>query len=73
VNYKTQDFASVVKEVTNNRGVDIIIDFVGQSHWNKNLDSMALDGTMVCLAQLSGEFTIQSMLSNIDVVSKGRI
>lgn len=54
VNYKTEDFASVVKEVTNNRGVDILVDFVGQSHWNKNLDSMALDGTMVCLAQLSG-------------------
>ena len=58
MNYKTQDFASVVKEVTNNRGVDILVDFVGQSHWNKNLDSMALDGTIVCLAQLSGEFTI---------------
>ncbi|KAF8631070.1 hypothetical protein AX15_002672 [Amanita polypyramis BW_CC] len=54
INYKTQDFASVVKEVTNNKGVDILIDFVGQSHWNKNLDSLALDGTMICLSSLSG-------------------
>ena len=54
INYKTQDFASVVKEVTNNKGVDIVIDFVGQSHWNKNLDSLALDGTMICLGLLSG-------------------
>ncbi|KAM6494303.1 hypothetical protein JOM56_010664 [Amanita muscaria] len=54
VNYKTEDFASVVKEVTENKGVNIIVDFVGQSHWNKNLDSLALDGIMVCLAFLSG-------------------
>ena len=54
-NYKTQDFASVVKEATNNKGVNIVIDFVGQTHWNQNLDSLAVDGTMVFLALLSGE------------------
>ncbi len=56
-NYKTQNFTSVVKEATNNKGVDIIVDFVGQTHWNQNLDSLAIDGTMVCLAVLSGETT----------------
>jgi len=53
-NYKTQDFASVVKEATNDKGVNILIDFVGQTHWNQNIDSLAIDGTMVCLAVLSG-------------------
>ncbi|KAF8349412.1 hypothetical protein F5887DRAFT_946033 [Amanita rubescens] len=53
-NYKTQDFASVVKEATNNKGVNILIDFVGQTHWNQNIDSLAIDGIMVCLAVLSG-------------------
>ena len=46
-----------MKEATNNKGVDIIVDFVGQTHWNQNLDSLAIDGTMVCLAVLSGETT----------------
>ncbi|OCH90446.1 quinone oxidoreductase [Obba rivulosa] len=54
VNYKTQDFAAEVKRITNNKGVDVIIDFVGQSHWQKNIDSLAVDGRMTLLALLSG-------------------
>ncbi|KAI0762024.1 quinone oxidoreductase [Trametes elegans] len=54
VNYKTQDFAQEVKKITNGKGVDVIIDFVGQSHWHKNIDSLAYDGRMTILAALSG-------------------
>ncbi|KAI8986272.1 quinone oxidoreductase [Trametes punicea] len=54
VNYKTQDFAEEVKKITNGKGVDVIIDFVGQSHWHKNIDSLAYDGRMTLLAVLSG-------------------
>jgi len=53
-NYKTQDFSAEIKKTTQGKGVDIIIDFVGQSHWNKNIDSLALDGRMTLLALLSG-------------------
>ncbi|KAI0373786.1 quinone oxidoreductase [Pilatotrama ljubarskyi] len=54
VNYKTQDFAEEVKKTTNGKGVDVIIDFVGQSHWHKNIDSLAYDGRLTLLAVLSG-------------------
>ncbi|KAH7919471.1 quinone oxidoreductase putative [Leucogyrophana mollusca] len=54
VNYKTQDFAAEVKKITEGNGVDVVIDFVGQSHWHKNIDSMAVDGRMTMLATLSG-------------------
>ncbi|KAJ6451636.1 hypothetical protein C8R45DRAFT_89990 [Mycena sanguinolenta] len=53
-NYKTQDFSQVTKEITHGRGVDIVIDFVGQSHFEKNLASLAVDGRMTMLALLSG-------------------
>ncbi|KAF9468670.1 quinone oxidoreductase [Collybia nuda] len=53
-NYKIDDFSTVVKDVTNGKGVDVVIDFVGQSHWKKNIDSMAVDGKMTMLALLSG-------------------
>jgi len=53
-NYKTENFAKVVKDVTNEKGVDVVIDFVGQSHWNQNIDSLAVDGRMTILAALSG-------------------
>lgn len=54
VNYKTGDFAAEVKKTTNGKGVDVIIDVVGQSHWHKNIDSLALDGRMTLLSVLSG-------------------
>jgi len=54
VNYKTQDFAEEVKKITNGKGVDVVIDFVGQSHWQKNIDSLAVDGRMTMLSLLSG-------------------
>lgn len=54
VNYKTQDFAEEVKKTTGGKGVDVIIDFVGQSHWQKNIDSLAYDGRMTMLALMSG-------------------
>ncbi|RDB19047.1 Quinone oxidoreductase PIG3 [Hypsizygus marmoreus] len=53
-NYKTEDFSTVVKQATNNKGVDVVIDFVGQSHWKRNIDSLAMDGRMTILALLSG-------------------
>ncbi|PCH40425.1 quinone oxidoreductase [Wolfiporia cocos MD-104 SS10] len=54
INYKTQDFAAEVKTTTNGKGVDVIIDFVGQSHWQKNIDALAIDGRMTMLGLLSG-------------------
>jgi len=53
-NYKTEDFSAEVKKTTEGRGVNVLIDFVGQSHWNKNVDSLALEGRMTMLAVLSG-------------------
>ncbi|KAF9046377.1 hypothetical protein BJ165DRAFT_1584572 [Panaeolus papilionaceus] len=54
INYRTQDFASVSKEITANKGVDVVIDFVGRTHFNKNIDAMAFDGRMTMLSLLSG-------------------
>lgn len=55
VNYKTQDFSAEVKNTTGGKGVNVIVDFVGQSHWEKNIDSLAIDGRMTLLSFLSGE------------------
>ncbi len=55
VNYRTQNFADEVKAITGGKGVDVIIDFIGRTHWQKNIESLALDGRMTLLAFLSGE------------------
>ncbi|KAJ7037708.1 hypothetical protein C8F04DRAFT_1209706 [Mycena alexandri] len=64
-NYKTQDFSQVVKEVTKNKGVDVVVDFVGQTHFEKNLASLAVDGRMTMVALLSGPTVASLNLSPI--------
>jgi len=54
VNYKTDDFSAAVKKITDSKGVDIIVDPVGKTHWKRNIDSMAVDGHMTILALMSG-------------------
>lgn len=56
-NYRKQDFAEEVKNATDGKGADVVVDFVGQSHFMKNLDSMAVDGRMTILALLSGRLS----------------
>jgi len=54
INYKTHDFAEEVKKVTEGKGVEILVDYIGQSYFARNMDSLAKDGQMVLLAFLSG-------------------
>jgi len=54
INYRTQDFAKEVKEITGGKGVDVIVDVVGKTHFAKNIEAMAVDGRMVILWFLSG-------------------
>lgn len=53
-NYKTQDWAKEILAVTKDVGVDIIVDFIGQSYFQGNLDVAARDGRIVNLGQMSG-------------------
>lgn len=50
INYRIK----IAKE-TSNRGVDVIVDFVGKDYFEKNIDTLAIDGRMVILAYLSGK------------------
>ncbi|HRD75449.1 MAG TPA: NAD(P)H-quinone oxidoreductase [Hyphomicrobiaceae bacterium] len=54
VNYRTEDFVAVVKEVTGGRGVDVTLDMVGGSYTEKNLVCAAEDGRIVQIATLEG-------------------
>jgi NADPH:quinone reductase-like Zn-dependent oxidoreductase len=56
VNYKTQDFSDEIGTITNGHGVDVIVDVVGKTHFEKNIASLAVDGRMTILAFLSGKF-----------------
>ncbi len=53
-NYKTQDFVAEVKALTDNRGVDVLLDMVGGDYISRNIDAMARDGRIVSIAFLNG-------------------
>ena len=53
-NYKTQDWAKEILEVTDGKGVDLIIDYIGANYFQGNLDVAARDGHIVHLGALSG-------------------
>lgn len=54
VDYRAQDFAEVVKEVTGKRGVDVILDMVGGDYVDRNIRSLADDGRLVNIAYQKG-------------------
>ncbi|BGP02645.1 hypothetical protein NBRC10513v2_003746 [Rhodotorula toruloides] len=57
INYKAQDFPTEVLKLTQDSGVDVLVDFIGASYWEKNLKSLARDGRMVMLGLMGGAKT----------------
>ncbi|QDQ83429.1 NAD(P)H-quinone oxidoreductase [Paraburkholderia megapolitana] len=54
INYKTEDFVEVVKSLTNDRGVDVILDMVAGSYVPRELTALADGGRLVVIALLGG-------------------
>lgn len=54
INYKTQDFEHEIIEKTDNAGVDVILDMVGEPYLEKNLNLLRRDGRLVYIAFLGG-------------------
>ena len=54
VNYKTDDFVKVLKEKTDNEGMDLILDMVGGPYTCRNISIMANDGRLVFIGFLGG-------------------
>ncbi|KIX06085.1 uncharacterized protein Z518_04059 [Rhinocladiella mackenziei CBS 650.93] len=52
--YKEGDWAQALLKYTHGKGVDLIIDFVGASYFNQNLDAAARDAHIVSLGALGG-------------------
>jgi len=54
INYKQEDFAGVIKDATGGKGVDVILDMIGASYFEKNIASLAKDGCLSMIAFLGG-------------------
>ena len=65
IDYQTQNFQSLIQDWTNGKGVHLIIDFLAASYFQKNINSLALDGRMVMLSLLGGIKVPEFNLANI--------
>lgn len=57
-----QDFTAEIMALTDNRGVDVILDMVGGDYLQKNIDCAAVDGRLVSIAFLAGARVELNML-----------
>jgi len=54
INYRSQDYVQAIKQATNGRGVDVILDMVAGEYVNRNLECLADEGRAVIIALLGG-------------------
>jgi putative PIG3 family NAD(P)H quinone oxidoreductase len=65
IDYPTEDFVAAVKEMTNGRGVDIILDIIGAAYLARNLDALAANGRLAIIGLQggrTGELDLGAML-----------
>ena len=54
INYKEEDFVAVANDLTDGKGVDVILDMVGGDYLKRNIDCLAEDGRLAIIAVLGG-------------------
>ncbi|MCY0096521.1 NAD(P)H-quinone oxidoreductase [Hoeflea ulvae] len=54
INYRDTDFVEEVKQATDGKGVDLILDMVGGDYINRNYQAAAIEGRIVQIAFLNG-------------------
>jgi len=52
--YKEEDFVAITQELTQEKGVDVILDMVGGDYFERNLEALALKGRLAQIATLQG-------------------
>jgi NADPH2:quinone reductase len=54
INYRSEDFVAVVKELTAGKGVDVVLDMVAGDYVAREIDCLADDGRIALIALLGG-------------------
>lgn len=54
INYREQDFLQEVRRITNKRGVDVVLEHVGQETWEKSVACLTRGGRLVSCGATTG-------------------
>jgi NADPH2:quinone reductase len=67
INYHDQDFLDEIKRLTGGRGVDVVLDIVGATYFQRNLRCLAMEGRLVQISLLEGskvaEFDLAAVMA----------
>jgi NADPH2:quinone reductase len=55
INYKIENFAGVIKQLTNGKGVDVILDMIGGDYTAGNLSALTEEGRLVLINAMNGK------------------
>lgn len=55
INYRARDFVAAIRELTGDRGVDLVLDIVGGDYVGRNLSVLAMDGRLVQIGLMGRE------------------
>ena len=65
INYREEDFVERLREATDGAGADVILDIMGASYLDRNVDALANDGRLVIIGMqggITGELNIAKLL-----------
>lgn len=62
INYKEQDFVSTVNQLTDGKGVDVILDIIGGDYFPRNLKCMGIEARLIQIAIQNGPKTEANLL-----------
>jgi putative PIG3 family NAD(P)H quinone oxidoreductase len=65
INYRTEDFADVVKALTGGRGVDLVLDMVGGDYFARNMAVLATEGRLVEIGLMGGSASATVNLAHV--------
>jgi tumor protein p53-inducible protein 3 len=54
INYKDGPFLDSILDITDKKGVNILLDFIGAPYFEQNLKALSVDGKMIFLAAMGG-------------------
>jgi NADPH2:quinone reductase len=55
INYKTENFTEVIQQLTNSKGVNVILDMIGGDYTAGNIHSLAEEGRLVMINTMKGK------------------
>lgn len=66
INYREQDFVAELREATDGKGADVILDNMGAKYLDRNVQALAVNGRLVIIGMqggVKGELNIGALLA----------